>query len=119
MRLAVVLGLAALSLAAPGAVQAQTYCASSGAGSSGFSSFQPMSYSAYSGFASFPGGPTSGALPAGYSTNPYGGCAPTTPASNSNPYDPSSAAASQPTYSGTYASNVYNPYSGWGLTNHA
>ncbi|HEY7064863.1 MAG TPA: hypothetical protein VII06_25540 [Chloroflexota bacterium] len=119
-RLALVLGLAALSLAAPRAAAAQTYCANTGANNSGFSSFQPTGFSAYSGFASFPGANASGVLPAGYSTNPYGGCASTTPAASGvNPYDATTAAASQPSYSGTYASNVYNPYSGWGLTNAA
>jgi hypothetical protein len=119
VRLAVVFGLALLALAAPQAAGAQIYCASGPSSPSGYTSYVPTGYSHYSGFASFPGAMTSGALPSGYSTNPYTGCAPTTAASNANPYDPNASAASSPTYSGVYASNVYNPYSGWGLTNTA
>lgn len=119
MRLAIVLVSALLLLAAPRAASAQVYCATGSTGSSGFASYVPTGYSHYSGFASFPGAMVSGTLPAGYNTNPYIGCAPTTATSNANPYDPNANANSAPSYSAVIASNVYNPYSGWGLTNAA
>ena len=62
----------------------------------------------------------SGTLPAGYATNPYLGCAPTSSTTTGvNPVDAGTAAPSTPSYSAVIASNVYNPYSGWGLTNAA
>lgn len=119
MRLIIIFGLAVLGLAAPQAAGAQTYCASGATSNSGFTSYVPTGYSHYYGFASFPGAIASGLLPAGYSTNPYTGCAPTTPQTSANPVDLSGSTTSAPTYSAVVASNVYNPYSGWGLTNAA
>ena len=119
MRLAIILGSALLLLAAPRAASAQVYCASRPTNSSGYASYVPTGYSSYSGFASFPGGMASGALPSGYSTNPYVGCAPTTATTSANPIDQSGGGSSPPSYSAVIASNVYNPYSGWGIPNAA
>src|SRR5438105_2445015 len=99
VRLALVFGMALLVLAAPRAAGAQTYCASASSGSSGYASYIPTSYTSYTGFASFPGGMASGVLPFAYRTNPYVGCAPTTPLSSANPTDLYGSATSPPSYS--------------------
>src|SRR4051812_12896481 len=62
-----------------------------------------------------PGRQASGTLPPGYNTNPYGGCASTSSTTSANPSDGNGSATSAPTYSAVIASNVYNPYSGWGI----
>lgn len=123
MRLAIVLGAALLALT-PGAVDAQATCTAGAVNNSGYTTYVPTGYTAYTGFASFPGATASGVLPAGYSTNPYG-CATSSANAQGAPStagvstDAYGGAASGATYSAVYASNVYNPYSGWGVNNAA
>jgi hypothetical protein len=112
VRALIAVGLTLLALALPATAGAQTYCPAGyqAVPSPYFSSFVPTGYTAYSGFASYPGAFASGTLPAGYGTNPYSVC---------QPVGTSPGTGSTPSYSVVYPSNVYNPYSGYGVTNPA